>query len=91
MHIMPASPDLPLFNFNVTVTCTGMAKGTVGERREGSKFTCAPGESGGGECGEDNPPRSLSCRLRPAGDATGLFAPLGRIIGWAVGRRCDSR
>ena len=42
------------------------------ERREGSGFTCAPGESGGGECGEDKPPSS--CSLRPAGDAMGLFA-----------------
>ena len=63
MH-MPASPDLPFLY--------GMVKGTVGERREGSKFTCAPGETGGGEGVEDKPPRS--CRLRPAGDAMGLFA-----------------
>jgi len=49
-----------------------MAKGTVGERREGSGFTCAPDESGGGECGEDKPPSSSG--LRPAGDAMGLFA-----------------
>jgi len=49
-----------------------MVKGTFGERREGSGFTCAPGESGGGECGEDKPRQS--CRLRPAGDAMGLFA-----------------
>ena len=63
MH-MPASPDLPFLY--------GMVKGTVGERREGSGFTCAPGESGGGECGEDKPRQS--CRLRPAGDAMGLFA-----------------
>ena len=49
MH-MPASLDLPLLY--------GMVKGTVGERREGSKFTCAPGESGGGEGAEEYPPQS---------------------------------
>ena len=68
---MPVNPDLPFLY--------GMVKGTVGERREGSGFACAPGESGGGECGEDKP--HSSCHFRPAGDAIGLFAQTPSKLG----------
>ena len=80
---MQANPDLPFLYGH-------------GERRyrserggpEGSGLTCAPRESGGGECGETYPPRS--CRLRPAGDATGLFAHLLSKLGRHAERRESS-
>ncbi len=81
---MQANPDLP-FLYGHGERHSGSERGG----RAADSLSRLQRESGGAECGEKYPPR-LSCRLRPAGDATGLFAHLLIKLGRHAERRESS-